>query len=555
VLSRQQLYASVERMRQARQPTQGLDAWLALARASRAEAVLTGGFARLGEKIRIGFELHNAHTGQMLAAESLIADKPEQILSEVDLVCLKLASRLGAEPQRNAQPANRAPALTTNLEAYRYYSQGVEKAQDLHNAEAIALFERAIALDPQFAMAHARIGYTYTVTSSMPPKGKPYLEKAFALANRLTEMDRAQIAAWYALASQDYPAAVRAYEAMIAAYPQETELYVRLGRLLRGEERYDEAVAAINKGLVLDRNNPALHNLLGSIYSQLGRHAEAIAAERQYVALAPGEPNAYDSLGLAYLWAGRLAEAESALEQALRIQPGFQPAVIHLGNLLYRTGRFQQALGRYREYVAGAPSDLDKMRGYSAMARLHWRMRDFAAAAKDAEDEERCLPNHAEMSMVLAFQRGDRQPGEKSRRLWMGDWPVDDRGSRLQGRYRDYWVAQALLAGGDRDEAIRACRDALRHWTHWGDTDTGEDCLADAYAAAGRADEAIAEYWRALRLYPGEALARYHLAVALARKGMVQESRAELTGFLRMWAKADGNIPELLDAKRRLGGH
>src|SRR6185436_7647313 len=127
-------------------------------------------FARLGEQIRIDAQLYDGLDGQLLAAERLVVDQPAQILSQVDLLSAKLASHLGG----SEQPAS--PGLTSvmtdNLGAYRYYSMGVEKAQGLENPEAIALFEKAVVLDPGFAMAHARIGYTYVVGWGRLEEGK-----------------------------------------------------------------------------------------------------------------------------------------------------------------------------------------------------------------------------------------------------------------------------------------------------------------------------------------------------------------------------------------------
>ena len=105
----------------------------------------------------------------------------------------------------------------------------MEKAQALHNTEAIALLEKAVALDPQFAMAHARIGYVYAVTWGLADKGKPHLEKAFQLSDRLTEKDKLYITAWYAIANLDYPGAAQMFRQVIAEYPLEIEAYWRLG--------------------------------------------------------------------------------------------------------------------------------------------------------------------------------------------------------------------------------------------------------------------------------------------------------------------------------------
>ena len=148
--------------------------------------------------------------------------------------------------------------MTDNLAAYRYYSLALEKAQAMHNEEAIALLEKAVALDPEFAMAHARIGYAYAVTGDDAEKARPHLEKAFQLSNRLTEKDRLYINAWYSIANLDYPGAIGPFRKIIARYPMEVEAYLRLGYLLRGEGQHEEAVRVLKQGLVSRSRKPGM---------------------------------------------------------------------------------------------------------------------------------------------------------------------------------------------------------------------------------------------------------------------------------------------------------
>src|SRR5207302_2410481 len=263
VLSRQQLYMWLERSGHKESEKIRLDEALDIARRSQAKIVVLGGFARFGEQVRVNVQLHDTRDGQLLATESLVADKAEQIVTQVDLLALKLASYLGATPGKDNANAGLTAVMTHNLEAYRYYSLGVEKAQAIQSQEAIALFEKAIALDPELAMAYARIGYTYVVIWSRTDEGKPYLEKAFTLTYRLTEHEKLNITAWYALANQDYPTAIKAYHDIVERYPLEVEAYQRLGRLLRGEERLEEAVEILKQGLVIDSGAKELYNSLG----------------------------------------------------------------------------------------------------------------------------------------------------------------------------------------------------------------------------------------------------------------------------------------------------
>src|SRR5207249_3533575 len=98
---------------------------------------------------------------QLLAADRLIVNRMGDILAQVDLVSVKITFRLGVAPRENARKTSLAEVMTKSFEAYRYYSLGVDKAQAFENAEAVNLLQKAIQLDPNFAMAYARIGYAY----------------------------------------------------------------------------------------------------------------------------------------------------------------------------------------------------------------------------------------------------------------------------------------------------------------------------------------------------------------------------------------------------------
>ena len=278
--------------------------------------------------------------------------------------------------------------MTNNLAAYRYYTLGVEKSNALLYVEAVSLLEKAVSLDPEFAMAHARIGYTYALSWARPDEAKPYLEKAFQLSDRLTEKDRLSINAWYAVAHQDYPSAIGTYRQIIARYPLEVEAYWRLARLLRGEERMEESVEIARLGLVVDSEAKDIYNALGVTYMEMGRHDEAIAALRRYVELAPEDPNIYDSLGMAYQWSGHYAEAMQAFEKALSLNPRFEIALLHLGNTYVWQGRYRDALRQYQRFIQVASFDDSRARGHDSIAILHLKRKGFAEAEHAAREDD-----------------------------------------------------------------------------------------------------------------------------------------------------------------------
>ena len=552
VLSRQQLYLHLDRIGHKQSSPIQLEEALTIARRTRANTIILGSFAKLGDKIRITAQIHDTHTGQLIRAESLTVDRPDQIFAQIDLLSLKLAADMGAPPADQDKKSSLSELMTNNLEAYRYYSLAQEEIQGLRNKDAISLLEKAIALDPQFAMAYARIGYAYGVSWGLVDQSKPYLEKAFQLSDRSTDKDRLSIAAWYAIANQDYPAAVRSFREIIHRYPMEVEAYSRLGHLLFGEEQYAEAIGVLQQGLVIDPDAQDLYNELGAVYSTLGRHDQAIEMRQRYVALAPQEANAHDSLGLAYQWAGRYREAIEDYQRALALRPDFEIARVHLGNTYFQLGRYQDAIREFREYIRVAPSAAERQRGIGTVAWVSWRQGRLDQAPKVVRGQlsQPKIGWDVYMSRLLALERGDVSAARKFKERISDE--LADRGMRGTARIPKFLDGYFDLQTGHATEAVALFKEALQHRPPVYHIDAYEDCLANAYLKLGQLDDAIAEYHRILRLNPNYPLAHYHLAQAYEHKGLPDRAQAEYKQFLETWNDADPDIPEVITAKRSL---
>lgn len=550
VLSRQQLHVLLERLGHNPAGKITLDEALNVARQTQAKLLILGSFAKLGEQIRIDVHVHDARDGQLLTAERLVVEQPAQILTQVDLLSLKLATYLGGASALETKNSL-SSVVTNNLEAYRYYSLGVEKAQAYQNSEAIELLKKAIALDAQFAMAHARIGYVIGISGNSPDKAKPYLEKAFQLDERLTEKDKLQIHGWYAIVNYDYAAAIDAFRKLVANYPLELEAYRRLALLLKGEERFAEAIEVLKQALVLDAAAKDLHNGLGAIYSEMGRHDEAIAMFQKYVQLAPDEPNSHDSLGLGYQWAGRYDEATLEYQRALQLKPDFEIAMVHLGNVFFQQGRYGAAIEEYERYLKVAPSNPERARGYWVIGYVELRRHNLEKAARAAAEELKYNKRSIELIYLLALEKNDLAKAGKL----VADYEkinFYDRGAR--GSLRQLWYLRGIYAlkSSATEQAIEDFKQAIGHRPQTWNLDAHEDCLANAYLELGRFDEAISEYERILKLNPNYPLVHYHLAQAHERNSERDEARAEYEQFLQVWRDADADIPEVVIARKRL---
>jgi tetratricopeptide (TPR) repeat protein len=306
--------------------------------------------------------------------------------------------------------------------------------------------------------------------------------------------------------------------------------------------------------LVVDPDAEDIYNALGGIYSKLGRHEEAIAMMQRYVQLAPDEPNAYDSLALIYQWAGQYDRAQQAYHRALALKPDFEISIVNLGNLYFQQGRYRTAINQYERYLKLARSDMEREKGYGCLAWVYLKQGDLEKAEAAARKElEYGQGSSVGNSLIAALSRGDHQRADELKAQLFAASPYTHRGARPPLRYLYYFLGSYALKRGQTAEAIAQFQKALKHLPPLGAADLLEDCLANAYLELGQPDQAIAEYERVLKTNPHYPLAQYHLGQAYDRKGDRERARTAYERFLQIWKDADPGIPEVMEAKARVG--
>jgi tetratricopeptide (TPR) repeat protein len=307
----------------------------------------------------------------------------------------------------------------------------------------------------------------------------------------------------------------------------------------------------LEEALKLDPESGDVFNQLGLVYFELGRKQDGFAAARRYLTLAPQEANAHDSLGLLYQWNGQYDEAIAAYREALRLKPGAGMMMVHLGNAFYQTGRYRQAIEEYERSIRAGPSARERTRGLGHIAWVLWRKKDLARLRQVRDQFERegraWLFGNVLLGESPAPKAGEADSWRRQ------EWPHRGRGSRESLRSTYSALALAALHEGRNEDALAHAQLALRERPPYYEPDRSDDILAECYLGLGRLDLAIAEYRRVLEAWPRLALARYRLGLALARTGDQQAAAAEFRRFLAEWKDADDGVPEVMDARRRMG--
>jgi len=286
------------------------------------KAIMLGSIAPLASAYIITLDAQACRTGDTLAREQTQAAAKTDVLASVSAASARIRERLGesiASIQRFNVPASNA--TTPSLDALKAYSMGVETRLKTGDVQAIPMFEHALELDPNFALAAGRLGAIYTNLRDLP-QSQQYMKRAFARSESLSEPERLFIKSHYH--------------------------YIVTGRL-------DDAVATYRLWIGTYPDDWVPHSNLSTTYVRLNRLEEAVDEARTAVRLAPGSVFAYQQLTRTLLALGSLPEARAVIRDAR--SKGLDSSVIHM--LAYDLAFIDKDAGGMQEHLRAAASRAD----------------------------------------------------------------------------------------------------------------------------------------------------------------------------------------------------
>ncbi len=218
------------------------------------------------------------------------------------------------------------------------------------HAEAVPIYEAAIALDPRVASLHTNLGSALQewARARHDTGVLPLLDRAILSHLAAIAVDPGLLAArsnlgLALLARGRIPEAVQAFEEAVARWPEVASLYSNLGQCLCDLKRYAEAQAACLRALELDPELAEAWSTLGNVLVGQREHDQAEIAYRRAVELRPQMAGGWCNLGVALFRENRTQEAEAAYERALALDPGLADA--HWNQALVKLQRGDYAAG------------------------------------------------------------------------------------------------------------------------------------------------------------------------------------------------------------------
>jgi tetratricopeptide (TPR) repeat protein len=264
---------------------------------------------------------------------------------------------------------SRIPITTSSPEALDLYLQGRQLSDRLRYTDARGYFDRAVAKDTDFALAHLGVAMTSAISNEFFAS----LGRAVELSDKVTDGERHMILAYLAGVSGDPLQQDEHLAWLVDNYPGDERAMNLRGNYHFGRQEFDDAVACYEKATAINPEFSQPYNQLGYVYRFQGRSAQGEEASRKYIDLIPDEPNPFDSYAELLMKLGRFEESIETYKKALALDRHFMASYIGVGHNFLLLDRPDEARSWFRRLSEVARTSLERRQAHmwSAAAFLH----------------------------------------------------------------------------------------------------------------------------------------------------------------------------------------
>ncbi|HTW79046.1 MAG TPA: protein kinase [Terracidiphilus sp.] len=522
-------------------------------------ALVTSSISSLGKLYLIHLSAIACGSGDTLAQEEQQATNKEEVLTALSRAASSLRARLGESLPSLQKFESPVEATTTSLDALKSYSMGIKVGNEKGPVAALPFFQRAVQLDPNFAMAYNALAVAYAnlYESSLAIE---YAAKAYALCDRVTEREKMRITTTYLRMTGQTEKNIRAYQTWILSYPRD----------------------------------PIPHVNLSVTYAEIGQHERALAEIREALRLDP-DIRAYGNLGWTYLNLNRLDEAGASFKEALARKQDTGDLRVQMYALAFVQGD-KAKMAEQLAWGIGRPGDEDQLLSTQSDTEAYFgrlsKAREFSRRAVDSALRANSRETAAIWQINAALREAELGNSTKARHgvaaalalshgkdveifaaltmARIGDPAAETIVKTLEKNYPDnsllklYWlptIAAAIeLRRGNPGAAIAQLQVARDY--ELGIAGTFINYLYPAYLRgqaflkAGDGKAAVAEFQKLIdhrgivTNFVTGSLAQLQIARAYKMAGNRDAANAAYKRFLNSWNDADPDITVLKEAKR-----
>src|SRR5258706_8587951 len=316
------------------------------------KAMLTGSIASLGSDYAITLEAIHVSTGETLARQQIQASRKEDVLNALHRAATDLRGQLGeslASVQKYDTPLSQA--TTPSLDALKSLSMGDSKHAMGDEIAAVPHYQRAVELDPMFAMAYARLGAVYN-NLGQTQLSEANRQKAFELRDRASEREKLYIMSHYYGDSGQLDKGITAIELYCQTYPR----------------------------------NGIPWNNIASIYNQLGQFDKALENARKSIEVDPDMLVGYSNVAQAYMGLDRMEEARATINSAMQRKLGGATLYNVLASIDWAEGKDSDMEKNLQSSAMGAEGELGVIEFRSGLATARGQVRQAHTLTKQAQD-------------------------------------------------------------------------------------------------------------------------------------------------------------------------
>jgi tetratricopeptide (TPR) repeat protein len=450
-----------------------------------ADTVLSGQYAKFGDQIRIDATLRDLKQDRTVGLKAQ-APSEKDLLTAVDQLAQTIRENLALSPQIvNELKAQSFKPSSKSLDAIRFYSEGVDLAGKGKNLEALNRFEASTRADPEFALAYAKLGQTYT-SLGHDNEAEQASRKSVELAESLPVREKYQIAASHARIMKDYPKAIEAYENLAKASPDDIDVQFALGALYqdtgefkRAREHYaavlkadPQSVEALWSMGVLEINSGNPQGSFDYLNGALTLSIKLGNDEKKALIL--------QNIGIAYKLMNQPEEALRNYQESLAIQRrigqkrGVAASLNEMGQVSSLLGKPQAALASFNEAM-------QVRKEIGAKKEVGDTLIDLGNLYADRNRHDKALQMYKE-SLQIQRDTGD----ENYQALCLNN------------------IGSVYFTNGQYDDALTYFQQALQLREKLKIPDKIAETvynLGDTQAKLGQFDQALSQYHRALDLF------------------------------------------------------
>jgi tetratricopeptide (TPR) repeat protein len=535
------------------------------------KAYIAGSITSFGNNYVIGLQAVNCLTGDLLAQEQVQEPGKQKVLDGLSRAAGKLREKLGesiSSVRKFDTPL--AQATTPSLEALRALSFGRDALGNGNHAAAVSWFKRAIADDPNFAVAYGALWAAYSNLGEIN-LAQENVKKAFELRGGVSERERLGIeASYYWGAAGNLEKARDAYELLVQAYPRDSDAHFNLGNVYHGLGQLEEGLAEAREAFRLDHSRLDYGYLTFSLVV-LNRLEEAGEIEKEALAKYPAYP-----LGVMHFVLATLQNNTKAMAEQVAWANGKKGIEdVLLGSqseVLAFHGQLKKSREQSRQAVVSASqaNETETAASYlvnSALADALFGNREEARKSVLALRPLESRDLQYAKALVLALVGETAKPQSLADNL-AKSFPED---TTVRCNYLPTLRAQLALNRGDAGGAIESLQVTSSHELMVPSGPTIDLVMlpvfvrGKAYLEAHQGNQAAVEFQKILDrqgllvFSPIRALANLYLARAYVLQShslagpeadaAMAKARAANQGFLTLWKDADADIPIFKQAK------